>query len=40
MGNESTVGVRTHEHPVMARHLREFLGIVQNRFPDSTWYTE
>jgi len=36
MGNP---GVVAHEHPVAARHLREFVNIAQERFPSFTWTT-
>lgn len=36
MGNP---GVVPHEHPVDARHLREFVNIAQTRFPTYTWTT-
>lgn len=40
MGNPAVVGTAEHEHPVMARHLREFRSIVWNRWPDMDWQIE
>ncbi len=36
MGNP---GIVPHEHPVNARHLREFVNIAQARFPNYEWST-
>jgi hypothetical protein len=40
MGNPAVVGTQEHEHPVMARHLREFKSIVWNRWPSLDWQVE
>jgi len=40
MGNPAVVGTAEHEHPVMARHLREFKSIVWNRWPSLDWQVE
>jgi hypothetical protein len=37
MGLQGRYGLAPHEHPVMPRHLREFLAIVRNRWPDADW---
>jgi hypothetical protein len=37
MGNPQSVGTQSHEHPVMPRHMREFVRIVQAAWPDFAW---
>jgi len=37
MGDQDSVGVRAHEHPVMPRHLREFATIVKRAYPRFEW---
>jgi hypothetical protein len=40
MGNPTVVGIQPHEHPVMARHLREFRDMVARQWPEKTWQVE
>ncbi|MDJ0767810.1 MAG: hypothetical protein QNJ12_03415 [Ilumatobacter sp.] len=37
MGNPEVFGPAPHTHPVEPRHLREFVAIVQRRFPGENW---